>query len=153
MAHTVPGGLEKDELRSNKGRFSNGCKDTTAALMPARLPVTWPQPAFPHQDKGHDAIQPRQLPHTLGSRTSQHATEMCVGLRTHFLIHLPWVRVWVLFSIQALSLYLSGSKIHCAVHQKEKGSPRKDQQEQQPWKPLGVEGHYQRAALPPKIHT
>lgn len=64
MACTVPGGLEKRRTaRPNKGRFNNGCKDTTAGPVSAGLPVTWPQPAFPHQDRDHCAIQAQQFPH------------------------------------------------------------------------------------------
>lgn len=53
----------KTNCPANKGRFSNGCKDTTAGLVSAGLPVTWPQPAFPHQDRDRYAIQPQQFPH------------------------------------------------------------------------------------------
>lgn len=64
MACAVPGGLEKRRAaRPNKGHFSTGCKDTTAGLVSAGLPVTWPQPAFPHQDRDHYAIQSQQFPH------------------------------------------------------------------------------------------
>lgn len=64
MACTVPGGLGKRRAaQPNKGRFSNGCKDTTAGPVSAGLPVTWPQPAFPHQDRDHYAIQAQQFPH------------------------------------------------------------------------------------------
>lgn len=53
----------KDELPGLTRAASAGCKDTTAGLVSAGLPVPWPQPAFPHQDRDHYAIQSPQFPH------------------------------------------------------------------------------------------
>lgn len=59
MARVVPGGLEKDELRLQTRDISGpGVKIQQLGWSWAGLPVTWPQPAFPHQDKDHGPIQP-----------------------------------------------------------------------------------------------
>lgn len=64
MARIVPGGLEKDELRlQTRDTSPPGVKIQQLGWSWAGLPVTWPQPAFPHQDKDHCPIQPQQFPH------------------------------------------------------------------------------------------
>lgn len=64
MARIVPGGLEKDELRlQTRDTSAQGVKIQQLGWSRAGLPVTWPQPAFPHQDKHHCSIQPQQFPH------------------------------------------------------------------------------------------
>lgn len=119
----VPGGLEKDELPGlTRDASATGVK--TQQLLWSRLASPRHGPSQPF----HIKIRVMMLSnldnsHTLGSRTSQHATEMS-GLRTLFLIHLPWVRVWVCSPSKPWACTFSRSKIHCAVHQKEKRSPR-----------------------------
>lgn len=56
---------------------SAGCKDTTAGPVSAGLPVPWPQPASPHRDRDHYAIQPQPFPHP-GRRLFQ-LSPRCTG--------------------------------------------------------------------------
>lgn len=94
MACTVPGGLEnRRTARPNKGHFSNGCKDTTAGLVSAGLPVTWPQPAFPHQDRDRYAIQSQRFPHP-GQQDFPALLRCSRPQDTGPLIHSSGVRVW-----------------------------------------------------------
>lgn len=83
-----------DELLGlTRGHFSNGCKDTTAGLVSAGLPVTWPQPAFPHQDRDHYAIQSRRFPHP-GQQDFPALLRCSRPHDTVPVIHSSGVRVW-----------------------------------------------------------
>lgn len=122
MACTVPGGLEQRRTtRPNKGRFSSGCKDTTAALGSAGLPVTWPQPAFAHQDRDHYAIQSPQFPQP-GQQGSPALLEMGVSLSVHPPIH-QGCECGHALELSPASKPFSGRKTHCAFNQREKDPP------------------------------
>lgn len=125
MACTVPGGLEQRRTtQPNKGRFSSGCKDTTAGLGSAGLPVTWPQPAFAHQDRDHYAIQSPQFPHP-GQQGSPALLEMGVSLSAHPPIQQGFKCGHALEQSPA-SMPCSGRKTHYAFIKREKDPPGSD---------------------------
>lgn len=131
--NTVPGGLEKDELPGQQGTLQQRCKDTTAALG-----LGSPQWHGPCSQPFHIKIRVMMLSnldnsHTLGSRTSQHATEMswASGHCSSSIYHGLGL---VCSPSKPLSLYLfPGANLLCCSSKRKKGSPREDQQEQQPW--------------------
>lgn len=83
----------KDELPGLTRAASAGCKDTTAGLVSAGLPVPWPQPAFPHQDRDHYAIQSPPFPHP-GQQALPALPEMSWAPGHRSALHSLGVRVW-----------------------------------------------------------
>lgn len=127
MACTVPGGLEKRRAaQPNKGRFSNGCKDTTAGPVSAGLPVTWPQPAFPHQDRDHYAIQAQQFPHPEQQDFPALLRDVA-GLRTRSSIYSLGVRVWAWSLTEPppppSQSHFLGARLTVPLIKREKGPP------------------------------